>query len=260
MRDLLNDLTEGLSHPDPIRRAQIQMKKPLPKRFYTDVSVTEGEGGFVVTLDGKAVRTPARNPLAAPTRKLAELMAAEWQAQAEVIDPATMPVTKLVNTAIDGVATDTQAVFEDILRFAGTDLLCYRAESPEGWSSGRRSAGTLCSTGHRTRLARASFSPKASSISSSRRAPSRRFSALRKHDNATSLAVLHTITTLTGSALLALAFAEGELDEDEVWSLAHLDEDWTNEHWGSDEEAEERRVLRFADFNAATRAFLALKG
>ncbi len=261
MRDLLNDLTEGLSHPDPIRRAQIQMKKPLPKRFYTDVSVTEGEGGFVVTLDGKAVRTPARNPLAAPTRKLAELIAAEWQAQAEEIDPATMPVTKLVNTAIDGVATDTQAVFEDILRFAGTDLLCYRAESPEGlverqterwdpvldWASNALGARFILAEGivhqQQPQSAIAAFS-----------------AALRKHDNATSLAVLHTITTLTGSALLSLAFAEGELTENEAWSLAHLDEDWTNEHWGSDEEAEERRVLRFADFNAATRAFLALKG
>lgn len=261
MRDLLNDLTEGLSHPDPIRRAQIQMKKPLPKRFYSDVAVTEGEGGFVVALDGKAVRTPARNLLAAPTRTLAELMAAEWQAQVEVIDPASMPVTKLVNTAIDGVATDTQAVFEDILRFSGTDLLCYRAETPDelverqierwdpvlDWASNALGARFVLAEGivhqQQPQSAIAAFS-----------------AALRKHDNATALAILHTITTLTGSALLALAFAEGELDETEVWSLAHLDEDWTFEHWGSDEEAEERRALRLVDFQAATRAFLALKG
>lgn len=261
MRDLLNDLSEGLSHPDPIRRAQIQMKKPLPKRFYSDVSVTEGEGRFVVELDGKAVRTPARNLLAAPTRTLAELMADEWRAQAEVIDPASMPVTKLVNTAIDGVATDTQAVFEDILRFSGTDLLCYRAESPDelverqterwdpvlDWASNALGARFILAEGivhqQQPQSAIAAFS-----------------AALRKHDNATALAVLHTITTLTGSALLALAFAEGELDETEVWSLAHLDEDWTIEHWGSDEEAEERRALRLVDFQAATRAFLALKG
>jgi chaperone required for assembly of F1-ATPase len=175
MRDLLNDLTEGLSHPDPIRRAQIQMKKPLPKRFYTDVSVTEGEGGFVVTLDGKAVRTPARNPLAAPTRKLAELMAAEWQAQAEVIDPATMPVTKLVNTAIDGVATDTQAVFEDILRFAGTDLLCYRAESPEGLVERQTERWDPVLDWASNALGARFILPKASSINSSRRAPSQPF-------------------------------------------------------------------------------------
>lgn len=264
MRDLLNDLSEGLSHPDPIRRAQIQMKKPLPKRFYKDVSVSEAQGteaGFVVELDGKAVRTPARNLLAAPTRKLAELMADEWKAQGDEIDPSSMPLTKLINTAIDGVATDTQAVFEDILRFSGTDMLCYRAEGPEelvarqtklwdpvlDWASNVLGARFILAEGivhqQQPQSAIAAFS-----------------AALRKHDNAIALAVLHTITTLTGSALLALAFAEGELDEGEVWSLAHLEEDWTIEHWGSDEEAEERRALRFIDFLAATRAFLALKG
>ncbi|WP_111563591.1 ATP12 family chaperone protein [Rhizobium sp.] len=269
MRDLLNDLSEGLSHPDPIRRAQIQMKKPLPKRFYKDVSVSEAQGtdpqgtgaGFVVELDGKAVRTPARNLLAAPTRKLAELMADEWKAQGDEIDPGSMPLTKLINTAIDGVATDTQAVFEDILRFSGTDMLCYRAEGPEelvarqtklwdpvlDWASNTLGARFILAEGivhqQQPQGAIAAFS-----------------AGLRKHDNAIALAVLHTITTLTGSALLALAFAERELDENEVWSLAHLEEDWTIEHWGSDEEAEERRALRFIDFLAATRAFLALKG
>lgn len=84
--------------------------------------------------------------------------------------------------------------------------------------------------------------------------------ALRRHDNATVLAALHTITTLTGSALLALAFAEGVLPAKKVWSLAHLDEDWTIEHWGSDEESEERREKRFEDFNAAADVFLAMKG
>jgi len=269
MRDLLNDLSEGLSHPDPIRRAQIQMKKPLPKRFYKDVSVSEAQGtdpqgtgaGFVVELDGKAVRTPARNLLAAPTRKLAELMADEWKAQGDEIDPGSMPLTKLINTAIDGVATDTQAVFEDILRFSGTDMLCYRAEGPEelvarqtklwdpvlDWASNTLGARFILAEGivhqQQPQGAIAAFS-----------------AGLRKHDNAIALAVLHTITTLTGSALLALAFAERELDENEVWSLAHLEEDWTIEHWGSDEEAEERRALRFIDFLAATGAFLALKG
>ena len=116
MSDLF-DAPEGMSHPDPTRRAQIQMNRPLPKRFYKDVSVAEGEGGeHVIALDGRPVRTPAKNPLSAPTLALAELIRAEWAAQGEFIDPATMPVTKLVNTAIDGVATDPQAVFKDIDR------------------------------------------------------------------------------------------------------------------------------------------------
>jgi chaperone required for assembly of F1-ATPase len=260
MRDLLNDLSEGLSNPDPIRRAQIQMKKPLPKRFYKAVSVTARDEGFAVELDGKAVRTPARQLLAVSTRALAELVAGEWSAQVDVIDPAKMPVTRLVNTAIDGVATDTQAVFEDILRFSTSDLLCYRADSPQAlvqrqaerwdpvldWYANVLGARFLLIEGvmhhDQPRDAIAAFS-----------------AALRKHRDATALAALHTITTLTGSALLAVAFAEGFLPMEEAWSLAHLDEDWTIEHWGSDEEAEQRRAQRFGDFKAAVSVFLALR-
>ncbi|WP_040677179.1 ATP12 family chaperone protein [Rhizobium mesoamericanum] len=261
MRDLLNDMAEGLSHPDPIRRAQIQMKKPLPKRFYKTVTVAKLDEGFLIELDGKAIRTPARKLLVVATKPLAELVMGEWEAQAEHIDPSAMPVTRLVNTAIDGVATDTQAVFEDILRFSSSDLLCYRADGPEAlverqkelwdpvldWAANALGARFILIEGvmhhDQPRDAISAFS-----------------SALRRHDNATALAALHTITTLTGSALLALAFAEGVFPAKEVWSLAHLDEDWTIEHWGSDEEAEERRKKRFEDFKAAADVFLALKG
>ncbi len=260
MRDLLNDLSEGLSHPDPIRRAQIQMKKPLPKRFYKDVSVAEQDAGFAILLDGRPVRTPAKQILAVPTKPLADLLSAEWQAQAEVIDPATMPVTRLVNTALDGVATDTQAVFDDIVRFSSSDLLCYRADQPEplvqrqaerwdpvlDWAAGDLGARFLLIEGvihhEQPRDAIAAFGV-----------------TLRRHNSALALAALHTMTTLTGSAILALAFAERHLTMDEAWSLAHLDEDWTIEHWGSDEEAEERRAKRFEDFKASADVFLALR-
>lgn len=260
MRDLLNDLSEGLSHPDPIRRAQIQMSKPLPKRFYKAVSVAEHEDGFAIELDGKAVRTPARNVLVVPTRTLADLVAREWDAQAEVIDPGVMPVTRLVNTAIDGIATDPQAVFEDLLRFSGTDMLCYRADGPEelvarqaeqwdpvlDWAADKLGARFILVEGimHHEQ-------PKEAIAAVS--------ATLRRHDSAMALAALHVVTALTGSALLALAFAEGELSMDKVWALAHLDEDWTIEHWGSDEEAEERRAQRLIDFQAATDVFSALK-
>ncbi|OWV78781.1 ATPase [Rhizobium sp. R635] len=259
MRDLLNDLSEGLSHPDPIRRAQIQMKKPLPKRFYTEVAVAEHEDGFAIMLDGKLVRTPARLVLAVPTEALARLVAAEWDAQAEVIDPVTMPVTRLVNTAIDGIATNTQAIFEDILRFSSTDLICYRAEGPErlverqaerwdpiiDWAANDLGARFILVEGvmhhEQPREATAAFAV-----------------TLARHQSPMALAALHTITTLTGSAILALAFAEGRVTMEEAWSLAHLDEDWTIEHWGSDEEAEERRAKRFVEFKAAADVFFSL--
>lgn len=260
MRELFPDPSEAMSHPDPTRRAQIQMQKPLPKRFYTEVSIVEGEGGHAVHLDGRPVKTPAKAALAVPTARLAELLRDEWANQVEVIDPRTMPVTRLINTAIDGVAVEAQAVFEDILRFSSSDMLCYRAESPENlvlrqqqqwdpildWAANQHGARFELIEGvmpkEQPREATAAFS-----------------SVLRKYDTPIELAVLHTVTTLTGSAILALAFAESHLAAEDIWRLAHLEEDWTAEHWGEDAEAQNRREKRHAEFQAAVAVFEALK-
>ncbi|MCX8997709.1 ATP12 family chaperone protein [Rhizobiaceae bacterium BDR2-2] len=265
MRDFLNEIAdhagEVLSDPDPARRAQIQMKRPLPKRFYKDVTVSgDAETGFSVLLDGKPVRTRARNALTVPTAALGEMLAAEWRAQDKEIDPARMPVTRIVNTALDGVSADTQSVLEDVLRFSSSDLLCYRADSPqelvsrqaEGWDPVLDWAATslgarfICIEGimHREqpREAIAAFGV-----------------TLRKYRNALELACLYTITTLTGSALLAAAFAEGELDAETAWTLAHIDEDWTIEHWGEDEEAAARRAWRKSEMMAAAAVFDAVR-
>ena len=132
MRDIFSDLSAPqLSDADPVRRAQIQMKQPLPKRFYKDVAVAEDERGFVVHLDGKPVKTPGKAPLVLPTEAAAQLVADEFAAQGETLDLASMPSYRLVNTAIDGIAGDPQAVVEDILRFSSSDLLCYRADGPD---------------------------------------------------------------------------------------------------------------------------------
>ncbi|SOC85555.1 Chaperone required for the assembly of the F1-ATPase [Ensifer adhaerens] len=261
MRDILTDLNDAfLSDPDPVRRAQIQMKTPLPKRFYDAVSVGEdGEGGFSVLLDGKTVRTPSKAKLSVPTQAAADMVAAEWAAQKDVISPLTMPVTRLVNTVLDGVAVDPQAVFEDILRYSSSDLLCYRADAPQklvdlqadnwepilGWASDRLGARFILAEGvmhqEQPREAIAAFG-----------------AGLKRHDDAFRLACLHTVTTLTGSAILALAFAEQFADADEVWRLAHVDEDWQISQWGDDEEAIRRRAARKIDLDAACRLFKAL--
>ncbi|MDK1489299.1 ATP12 family chaperone protein [Sinorhizobium sp. 7-81] len=261
MPDIRDELSGALSHEDPVRRAQIQMQKPLAKRFYNDVSIGPADdGAHAVLLDGRTVRTPARHPLAVPTRKLADLLAAEWDAQAEVIDPAAMPITRIVNTAIDGVAVDHRAVFDDILRFAGSDLLCYRADSPEGlvarqndlwnpvldWAAQSLGARFILIEG----VIHQEQPPEAISAYAE---------GLRAFATPLGLACLHTLTTLTGSALLALAFAMGRLTAEEAWTAAHVDEDWQIEHWGTDDEAFRRRENRWQEMQAAATALDALK-
>lgn len=259
MRDLLNDLSEGLSHPDPIRRAQIQMRKPLPKRFYEAVTVEAEEGGFGIRLDGRTLKTPAKKALTLPTRALADLIAREWDAQRDVIDPNTMPVTKLVNTAIDGIAPDMQAVADDIVRYAGNDMLCYRASEPAAlverqaeqwdpileWAAETLGARLILAEGVMYQ-AQPQEALHAVSV------------AVGRFTDPVALAALHTITTISGSALLTLAYALGRIDLQTLWALAHLEEDWTVEHWGEDEDATARRAKRYAEATAAADALAAL--
>ena len=116
---------------NPMKAAQRLARPELPRRFYETVSVAPAEGGFAVLLDGKTVRTPAKHPLVVAREAVAEAMAAEWRAQEGRIDPAKMPMTRLVNSAIDRVAPEMAAVRAEIVNYAGSDLLCYRADGPE---------------------------------------------------------------------------------------------------------------------------------
>ncbi len=262
MRDILSDLEAGkqLSDENPIVRAQKQMLAQLPKRFYEKAEVAEAEGGYAVHLDGRPVKTPARKPLALPTKAAAEMVAREFAAQEKVIDPAKMPATRLVNTAIDGIALDPQAVLEDILRFAGADLLCYRAGSPEelarrqtkgwdpliDWAEGLGARFTLAEGVMHVEQPREAIAAFGVHLSAFR--------------DPIALACLHTMTTLTGSAILALAVAKGEISAEEGWSRAHIDEDWTIEQWGEDAEAAARRTNRRVEMMAAADMLGALAG
>src|SRR5215216_2434786 len=109
MRDIFHDLFVG-QPTDPIEAARRAMRQPLRRRFYAMASVAEGEGDFAVVLDDRPVQTPVRHRLSAPTRPLAEAIAAEWEVQSELIDPARMPLTRLANSIIDGVATAPHVV------------------------------------------------------------------------------------------------------------------------------------------------------
>lgn len=262
MRDILNDLEAGkyLSDPDPVRRAQIQMKTPLPKRFYKAVSVAPTDDrSFAVHLDGRPVRTPARALLALPTEKAARLVAEEFDAQGEVIDPVTMPVMRLVNTALDGVANDPQAVLEDILRFAATDMLCYRADTPQGLVDRQNTHWDPVLDWTRSALgARFNLAEGVIHVEQPRESIAVLGAHFARRSEPLRLASLHLMTSLTGSALLALAVDAGELDAEAAWLAAHVDEDWQIEQWGQDAEAVARRNARHRDFLAAVRLLEAL--
>lgn len=260
MRNILTDIEADKQQADesPIVKAQKQMQPQLPKRFYEKVGVVAVEGGFAVQLDGRPVKTPARNLLLLPTAAAGEIVAEEFRAQKDVIDPNKMPATRLVNTAIDGISQDPQAVLEDILRFSGTDMLCYRAGSPkelvqrqtEGWDPIIDWADGL---GARFLLAEGVMH-----VEQPRETIAAFGNQLASMADPISLAILHTMTTLTGSAILALAIAKGEISVEKGWQLAHIDEDWTTEHWGEDHEATARRKSRETEIFAVAKLLAAL--
>ncbi|QPC87817.1 ATPase [Mesorhizobium sp. NBSH29] len=264
MRDILTDLEAGkfLSDPDPVRRAQIQMKRPLPKRFYTAVTVAEGpDGVFAVHLDGKPVRTPGKALLALPTGRAAQLVADEFAAQAETIDPVSMPVMRLVNTALDGVTLDPQAVLEDILRFASSDMLCYRADGPVALVERENAAWDGLLDWARASLgARFVLAEGVVHVEQPREAIAAIGIHLSQRAEPLRLAALHLMTSITGSAVLALAVDFQERDLDSAWVAAHVDEDWNVEQWGADAEAVARMAGRKRDFTAAFNVLDALRG
>jgi chaperone required for assembly of F1-ATPase len=238
----------------------VTQSSELPKRFYKTVAAEESDRGAALTLDGKPVRTPGKAALALPSRALAEAVAQEWRAQGERIDPSAMPLTRLANSAIDGVTGREQAVIDDILAFAGSDLLCYRAEGPHGLTEAQAKYWDPVLAWAREAL-HAPFLLSEGVVHVAQ--PETSLDRLRRQfagRDAFSLAALHVLTSLSGSALLALAVALGRLTAEEAWAAAHVDEDFQISQWGEDEEARARRENRWRDFAAAARMLQLLQG
>lgn len=265
MRDPINNnganSHEGGSFldPDPVRRTQAQLQQTLPKRFYKEARTVDIAEGFAVQLDGKSVRTPGKALLTLPTEPAAMLVAAEFAAQQEVINPITMPVLRLVNSAIDGVAADMQAVADDVTRFSASDLVCYRADGPQALVNRQAQAwDPVLDWAHATLGARFLLAEGVMHVEQPQASVEAVAAWLRQRHEPFRLAAIHVMTTLSGSALLALAAEAGAIEPDEVWRAAHIDEDWTIEHWGEDEEASARRQSRRRDFDAALALLKAL--
>src|SRR5665213_2218597 len=249
MRELFDEVA-GKSGLDPEEAVRRSTRGPRRTRFYTHAGVVESSDSFAITLDDKPIRTPSGRSLVAPTPEIADGIAAEWNAQKEFIDPLTMPLTRFANSVVDAVVDRVEAVTEDIAKYLGSDLLFYRAGHPETlvareaalwdpilfWAADTLGAHFILAEG----IVHV-------------RQPNSAIAAMRKTFpvDPWSIAALHVVTTLTGSALLASALMQGVLDPDQVWTAAHVDEDWNIEQWGVDEEVAARRAARLVDFRAA---------
>src|ERR1700712_1443368 len=256
MRELFDEAvrTSPLDPEEAVRRTT---RAPRRKRFYARAGVVDAPDGFAVVLDDKPTRTPSGRAVVAPSLEIAKGIAAEWEAQREFIDPMTMPLTRLANSVVNGVIDQVDAVAEGIGKYFGSDLLFYRAGYPEAlvareaghwdpvlfWAADTLGAHFILAEGI------VHVRQPDAAIAAAR-------AALPK--DAWSVAALHVVTTLTGSALLALALLRGRLDQDQVWKAAHVDEDWNSEKWGVDEEVAARRAARLVDFRAAAGVLRAL--
>jgi chaperone required for assembly of F1-ATPase len=249
MRDIFEDI---FSQPlaDPIEAARRNMRPPLRRRFYAAVDVAEEPEGFRILLDGKPVRTPARRILAAPVHALAQALAAEWEAQSAHIDPAKMPLTRLANSIIDGVADQAEPVAAEIEKYLASDLLFYRAGEPRKLVERQaRLWDPLLAWARADLGARFVLAEGVVHVAQ----PNQALAAARAAipGDAWRLGALSSITTLTGSALIALALLRGAISIEDAWAAAHVDEDWNMEFWGRDELALARRGFRFAEMQAA---------
>jgi chaperone required for assembly of F1-ATPase len=251
MRDFIDDAHKH--RDDGYGRAQAHERSELPKRFYKEATVEAVDGGFAVALDGRVPRTPGMKQVVVPAEAIAQAMAEEWSAQVGVIDPQTMPMVRLVNSGIEIGEEAMPALRAEILKYAGNDLLLYRANTPE--SLVRRQEELWDAT--LVKLARhfdIAFQPTIGIRHQPQPAPTLARLADALADEALLiLTAMNSIMSITGSGLLAIALRHGLLKPEEVWLAAHVDEDHNIALWGEVEEITTRRSKRRSEFDAAVR-------
>jgi len=258
MRDQLEDALKNQEFG--YGQAQHIKQIDLPKRFYKNVDVARIDAGFTVTLDGKQVRTPGRKiPVAVPSETIAQAMAKDWDAQGTHLDPTTMPMVRLINSAVESGEDSIPAFRAEIAKFAGNDLLLYRADTPQELveSQEQHWDGALVKIARHFDVA---FQPTIGIIHQPQPATTlAKLDAALEGQGLLSLTALVSVTGITGSGLLAIALLHGLLTPDEVWTAAHVDEDHQIRLWGEDEEATARRAVRKVDFDTAVAVVEALR-
>ena len=225
------------------------------KRFWKAASVVELETGYTVELDGRGVKTPAKQPMRLPTQAMAAAIAQEWDAQVDIINPNTMPVTKTANAAIDKVTVQHAEVADMLAAYGDSDLLCYRADSPEElierqnqhWNPMLDWADdTLGVRLHpRTGVIHAPQDPVA---------VAKLFARTHALD-AYELAAFHDLVSLSGSLIIGFAAALDARPTEELWTISRLDELWQEEQWGEDEDATALALIKRDAFLHAKRMF-----
>ena len=224
------------------------------KRFYKDAACVPVDNGFAIHLDGRPIKTPARNPLDLPTLRLAEAIAEEWRAQDDDIDPTTMPLTALAQGALDQVALERDRIIGRIAAFSDSDMLYYRGDENQqaladhqaekwdpllDWARQRYDVSFTLTRGiiHKGQ-------PK-QTIS--------RLSVVVEGQDDFTIAAMLSLVGLAGSLVAILALVEGVYDADTLWPLMNLEELWQEQQWGRDDLALQTREIRQAEFLAAVR-------
>ncbi len=230
----------------------------LKKRFWTEAAVDPTDRGYGILLDGRPVRTPAKARLLVPTVALAEMIAAEWRDQQGDVKPDTMPATRMANAALDLVAVQFDAVADMLAEYGGTDLICYRADTPQelvarqaavwdpliDWSKQALGAPLVVTTG-------------VLPVDQPQASLERLSKAVCGHDFF-ALAALHDLVALSGSLVIGLATAANHLSVNLAWTSSRVDESWQIEQWGTDEDAAATIAIKERDFRFAHRFLLSL--
>ena len=251
MREFLDDAHQH--RDDGYGRAQATEKRVMPKRFYKEAGVKAVEGGFAVALDGRIPKTPGMKQVIVPRQSIALALAEEWAVQVEFVDAQIMPLTRLVNSAVEAGEESLPALRAEIMKYVANDLLLYRADTPaalvkrqeEFWDDAL------------VKLARqfgVAFQPTIGIVHQAQpEVTLARLTAVLEAEALLPLTALNAITSITGSGLLAIALRHGLIDAERVWAAAHVDEDFNISMWGVVEEITERRAKRHKEFDAALR-------
>lgn len=223
------------------------------KRFWKQAEAVPQDGGWGVALDGRAVRTPARAPLAVAGRALAETIAAEWDAQGEDIDPASMPLTGIANAAIDLAAADPVGFAAPIAAYAASDLFCYRDDRDAALQAEQAAAwNPLLAWAEQRHGIEFALAQGVLPVDQ----PPATVAALRDAVQGLDpfrLAPLAPLVTIGGSLVAGLALVEDAFPADALWTAVSLDELYQERRWGADTEAQKTRARREADWHHAAR-------